>query len=252
MDGRLRNFLYRNPDLYDEVYARSNRVDVELCERAFQRHLARLPASLLDVGCGTGEDLGHFAHQGVQAVGVDLQPGMLQRAAVKYPDIEFVEADMRTLRLGRRFEAVISFGYALSNLHSDHDIAAALHSIARHANPGTLLILEALAFQADAAAVTLPRHFTLDTPRLRATAAARYEVDPHRRVLHRRRSWRGDDGELMEEDSARFRMLTPGELQAHLGEAGFGLLDLHDREFPDQEGLPSGVMVAVARCIGTP
>ncbi|MEW2373934.1 class I SAM-dependent methyltransferase [Streptomyces sp. NPDC006656] len=243
----MRNFLYRNPDLYDEVYAGTNRLDTGLCERAFQQYLGRLPGSLLDVGCGTGEDVGHFARQGVAAVGVDLQPLMLQRAKLKYPDVTFTEADMRHLDLGRRFEAVISFGYALSNLHTDTDIAATLHSIARHCTPGALLILEALALPADRAVIGLPRHFTLDTPELRARASARYDLDRRSRLLHRRRSWHDEDGMLLEEDSARFRMLTPAELRIHLERAGFDVLDVHDREHPDRADMPSGVMVALAR-----
>lgn len=252
MDGGLRNFLYRNPDLYDEVYAGTNRLDTGLCERAFHRHLGRLPSSILDVGCGTGEDLGHFASHGVEGVGVDLQPLMLQRAKLKYPDVTFTEADMRHLDLGRRFEAVISFGYALSNLHTDSDIAAALHSIARHCVPGALLILEALALPADQAAIGLPRHFALDTPQLCARASARYDIDRQNRFLHRRRSWHDGEGVLQEEDSARFRMLTPAELRRHLESAGFDVLDVHDREHPERADMPSGVMVALARHAARP
>ncbi|MCP3759129.1 class I SAM-dependent methyltransferase [Streptomyces sp. TBY4] len=251
MEGQLTNFLYRNPQLYDEVYANSHHVDVQLCERAFDRYLGGMPTTLLDVGCGTGEDVAHFAAQGVDAVGVDLQPQMLERAAAKFPGARFVEADIRSLDLGRSFEAIISFGYAIANLHSDLDIAAALHSMAAHAKTSALLLLEALAFQPDTP-LSLPSQFTIDTPGLRATAQARYEVDPGSRILHRRRSWRDESGVTTAEDFARFRMLSPEELELLLAAAGFELLELHDREFPDGESLSSSVMVATSRYTGTP
>ncbi|MGW7029103.1 class I SAM-dependent methyltransferase [Streptomyces xanthophaeus] len=246
MEGQLQNFLYRNPELYDEVYGDSHHLDVLLCERAFHRHLGGTPSSVLDVGCGTGEDVAYFATRGVDAVGVDLQPQMLQRAAQKFPGARFIEADMRSLRLGRSFEAIISFGYAIANLHSDQDIAAALQSFARHAQEGTLLILEALAFQPDMA-VARPSQFTIDTPGLRATAQAHYEVDPGRRLLQRRRSWRDAAGKPTAQDFARFRMLAPEELEQKLKAAGFELLEIHDRQSPDGEGLPSGIMVTASR-----
>ncbi len=44
-------------------------------------------------------------------------------------------------------------------------------------------------------------------------------------------------------------MLTPAELRTHLERAGFEPLDVHDREFPDRDDMPSGVMVAAARYI---
>ncbi|MGW6857847.1 class I SAM-dependent methyltransferase [Streptomyces xanthophaeus] len=250
MEGQLQNFLYRNPEFYDEVYGDSHHLDVLLCERAFHRHLGGTPSSVLDVGCGTGEDVAYFAARGVDAVGVDLQPQMLQRAAHKFPGARFIEADMRSLRLGRSFEAIISFGYAIANLHSDHDIAAALQSFARHAQEGTLLILEALAFQPDMA-VARPSQFTIDTPGLRATAQAHYEVHPGGRLLDRRRTWQNEAGTPLAEDFARFRMLAPEKLKLLLATAGFELLELYDRESPDGRGLSSGVMVTVSRYTGT-
>ncbi|MGW6940267.1 class I SAM-dependent methyltransferase [Streptomyces xanthophaeus] len=247
----MQNFLYRNPQLYDEVYGDSHHLDVMLCERAFRRHRGSTPASLLDVGCGTGEDVAHFAAQGVDAVGVDLQPQMLQRASQKFPDALFIEADMRCLSLGRSFDAIISFGYALANLHSDQDITAALQSMARHAKSGTLLVLETLAFQPDKA-VALPARFTIDTPELRATAQAHYEIQPGSRLLDRRRTWQDETGTPTAQDSARFRMLAPQELEQMLQAAGFELLELHDRKSPEDAGLPSGIMVTTSRYTTTP
>ncbi|WP_327257240.1 class I SAM-dependent methyltransferase [Streptomyces sp. NBC_01244] len=249
MEERLQNLLYRNPELYDQVYGGSHHQDVLLCERAVDRHLGGMPASLLDVGCGTGEDVAYFTARGVDAVGVDLQPRMLEHAARKFPHAVFIEADMRHLQLDRCFEAIVSFGYAVSNLHSDRDVTAALDSLARHARPGTLLLLEALTFQPEMP-VALPTRFTIETAALHATAEADYEVDPVSRLLHRRRVWRDEAGEPAAEDFARFRMFSPEEAGRLLGAAGFELLELHDRHSPDAEGLSSGIMVTTSRYTG--
>lgn len=49
---------------------------------------------VLDIGCGTGDYCGRFAEDGREAVGVDLDPWMIERARVRYPGTEFHVMDM--------------------------------------------------------------------------------------------------------------------------------------------------------------
>ena len=64
------------------------------------------PITLLHLGSGAGGHdtifKRHFA-----VTGVDLSPGMLIKARKLHPDIEYIEGDMRTLRLNRQFDAVV-------------------------------------------------------------------------------------------------------------------------------------------------
>jgi SAM-dependent methyltransferase len=79
---------------------------------------ARLVASLgvrsvLDAGCGTGRVAIELARQGLEVVGVDLDPSMLVAARAKAPSLVWVEADLATLDLGRTFDAVVMAGNVL-------------------------------------------------------------------------------------------------------------------------------------------
>lgn len=64
------------------------------------------PATVLDAGCGTGRVAIELARRGIDVVGVDLDPPMLQAARAKAPHLEWVEADLCHLALGRRFDVV--------------------------------------------------------------------------------------------------------------------------------------------------
>ena len=66
--------------------------------------LLRPGASVLDLGCGPGRIAGPLAALGHRVTGVDDGPGMV---AALPPAVEGVVADARTVRLGRRFDAVL-------------------------------------------------------------------------------------------------------------------------------------------------
>jgi SAM-dependent methyltransferase len=67
-------------DGYDEHFRETAlfRYDLDFIEEN-----AGQPGRMLDLGCGTGRHLEHFARRGWQVVGVDLSEPMLQRAAAK-------------------------------------------------------------------------------------------------------------------------------------------------------------------------
>jgi SAM-dependent methyltransferase len=101
-------------------------------------------ASVLDVGCGTGELLsrarqaGHSGH----LTGLDPAPGMLAVARAKRGDVTWVRGDVRSLDLGRTFELITMTGHAFQVLLGDGDIRAALAGFHRHLEPAGRLFFE--------------------------------------------------------------------------------------------------------------
>lgn len=65
---------------------------------------------VLDAGCGTGRVAIELARRGFTVVGVDVDRSMLAEARRRAPEIEWVEADLCELELGRRFEVVVLAG----------------------------------------------------------------------------------------------------------------------------------------------
>lgn len=80
-------------------------------EAAFVRSFE--PASVLDAGCGSGRVGIELARHGIEVVGVDVSASMLATARRTAPSIEWVEADLATLDLGRTFDLVVMAGNVL-------------------------------------------------------------------------------------------------------------------------------------------
>src|SRR2546422_71151 len=77
-----------------------------LLEKVFSGFLRRQPASLLDLGCGTGNHALILAKRGCRVTGIDSSAGMLRVARAKargQPNLVFVRADMRRVDLRRTF-----------------------------------------------------------------------------------------------------------------------------------------------------
>ena len=124
------------------------------------------PASVLDAGCGTGRVAVALADQGVDVVGVDLDASMLATAVRRRPDITWVQADLVSLDLGRRFDVVVMAGNVVlfTPPGTEADVVAAC---ARHLAPGGTLL----------AGFQLDRSYDLRTYDEHASAAGLRLVD---------------------------------------------------------------------------
>jgi SAM-dependent methyltransferase len=75
----------------------------ELKDKPFDRRLldavvARAGAGVIcDLGCGPGHVARYLRERGAKVVGVDLSPGMIERARALVPDVRFEVGDMRAL-----------------------------------------------------------------------------------------------------------------------------------------------------------
>jgi 2-polyprenyl-3-methyl-5-hydroxy-6-metoxy-1,4-benzoquinol methylase len=99
------------------------------------------PWRVLDAGCGTGRVALELARRGIDIVGVDLDPGMLEAARQKAPERTWVAADLATLDLGpsERFDAVVLAGNVLIFVEPGTETAV-VAACARHLRPSGLLI----------------------------------------------------------------------------------------------------------------
>jgi SAM-dependent methyltransferase len=104
-----------------------------------------LAGSVLDVGCGTGENALHVACLGLPVLGVDVAETALAIARAKAADreikVEFAAADALQLeRLGRRFDTVLDCGLFHTFDGSERPrYVASLASVTGH--DGTLYLL---------------------------------------------------------------------------------------------------------------
>jgi SAM-dependent methyltransferase len=97
--------------------------------------------SLLDVACGTGAHLAEL-RQWYEVEGADLSPAMLSVAGERLPGVPLHEADMRTLDLGRFFDAVICLFSSIGYVTEPAEMGSAVARLAAHVAPGGVLILD--------------------------------------------------------------------------------------------------------------
>jgi SAM-dependent methyltransferase len=131
----------RSARLYDAIYASIRDYPREAAEldRLIQE---RRPGArtLLDVACGTGAHLEYLSDYEVE--GIDLDPEMLAVARERLPDVTFHEGDMVAFDLGRRFDAVVCMFSSIGYVQTEERLRSAIGSMARHLEPGGVLVVE--------------------------------------------------------------------------------------------------------------
>jgi SAM-dependent methyltransferase len=102
--------------------------------RAIRQH-ARIPVkTLLDLGCGAGHN-DHHLQKDFKVTGVDLSETMLDLARCLNPEVEYLTGDLRSLCLGRTFDAVI-IADSITYMLNEDDLLAAFRTAYAHLNPG--------------------------------------------------------------------------------------------------------------------
>ena len=92
------------------------------------------PVEVLELGSGGGNNASHLkAH--FQLTLVDLSPPMLAVSRALNPECEHVQGDMRTVSLGRQFDAVFVHD-AVAYLTSEEDLRQAMVTAFVHTKPG--------------------------------------------------------------------------------------------------------------------
>ena len=115
------------PALY-ERHARAfdQRRDRSLFERTWlDRFLdqVRTGGSILDVGCGMGEPIArYFLTRGFHVTGVDTSPSLVALARARFATAEWIEGDMRSLGLDRKFDGVLAW-HSFFHLSAAHQRA---------------------------------------------------------------------------------------------------------------------------------
>ena len=105
------------------------------------RFLARLSpeASILDVGCGSGESISRYLiEQGFRVTGIDSSPSLIGMCKARFPEQEWIVMDMRKLSFDRRFDGILAWD---SFFHLTPEDQRPMFSIFRsHAAPGAALM----------------------------------------------------------------------------------------------------------------
>jgi SAM-dependent methyltransferase len=107
-------------------------------------------ATILELGCGTGNHALLLAKEGYSVHGVDMSSEMLEGAkerCSRLPQelaakLKFTKGDVRTVRLDEKFDVVLSLFHVISYQTTNEDLLAAFETAKTHLKPGGILIFD--------------------------------------------------------------------------------------------------------------
>jgi SAM-dependent methyltransferase len=207
---------YRQAELYDQYYGEYAEPAAWLVEEMRQR------GEVLELACGTGRLAIPLAARGLQVTGIDYTPEMLalakEKAKEKSASVEWVEGDMRSFELGRKFGSVLLLSNALWHLHEIADFEACMRCVHRHLAPGGIFVLSLFIPALDILARNPDKRYPFSSytdsnsgEEVQVMEQYRYEPDTQiGRVVH----YKGDTDEVV--GTLNLRMYFPKELDALL------------------------------------
>ena len=113
--------------------------EAEFYSKTLNNAAARPIETVLELGSGGGNNASHMKHRYQKMVLVDVSPGMLAMSRTLNPDLEHHQGDMRTVRLGRQFDAVFVHD-AVSYMTTESDVRQAIETAFVHCRPGGVVL----------------------------------------------------------------------------------------------------------------
>ena len=121
-------YLLTHPDDYEE--------EAGIFHRTFEEH-TRIPIhTMLELGSGGGANALYLKRHYEMTL-TDLSERMLAQSKTINPECRHIVGDMRTLRLGERFDAVFLHD-AVAYMTTEDDLGAAISTVAAHLKTGAM------------------------------------------------------------------------------------------------------------------
>lgn len=133
--SRYYDLLYRDKDYAGEAGYVDDLIR-RFCPEAY---------TVLNLGCGSGRHDRELTRLGYAVTGIDRSEAMLdeaRRAAAGSDLLEYVCGDLRTTRLGQRFDVVLALFHVFSYQISNADLQAAFATVREHLSPGGICLFD--------------------------------------------------------------------------------------------------------------
>jgi SAM-dependent methyltransferase len=246
-ESRWENHVFRQDyaDHYDLFYAEKDyEAECDMMEEVFRRYGKAPIKTILDLGCGTGNHAFPLAERGYEVIGVDRSGDMLGHARSKLARFEsgspasptFLQGDLRSLDLGRTFDAVLMMFAVLGYQLTNEEVLAALRTVRHHLKPAGLFICDVWYGPAVLSIRPRDKIKTIPTEDGKVIRLASGTLDIHHHlatvnyhILH----LRGRAVVSESKEAHQMRYFFPQELELFMAITGLRLLSL--RAFSDLE-----------------
>jgi SAM-dependent methyltransferase len=110
----------------------------ETFAKVIKEHSKEKPKTLLHLGCGGGHN-DYTLKKYFDVTGVDISENMLGLARKLNPEADYRQGDMRTVRLGELFDAVIIFD-SINYMLTEDELGSAFKTAYEHLKPGGVFL----------------------------------------------------------------------------------------------------------------
>jgi SAM-dependent methyltransferase len=134
-----------DPQTYDSAWTemaakgKDPHGEVAFIQRLMHRHHVDPGIAMLDAGCGTGRVAIELDSRGYRVEGTDVDPDMLGHARTKAPHLQWTQADLARLDLGKTFDLIVLAGNVILFVEPE-DRPLVSHSLSAHSKPGGLVL----------------------------------------------------------------------------------------------------------------
>lgn len=128
-------------EIYDQLYLNifDYKEDAEFVDSVLKKYKIK---AFLELGCGSGHLANLLVKKGYKITGIDLHEEMLQIARMRLPEVEFIQQDIRSLKLNRKFDAIIAMGRMFTYMTTNQDVESSIRSIASCLNPNGIFLFD--------------------------------------------------------------------------------------------------------------
>jgi len=232
---------------YDLFYGEKNyEMECDVLEEVFKRYSGLEVASILDLGCGTGNHAIPLANRGYDVTGVDRSLEMLTQARKKMhllklfdvQSLKFLQGDICTIELSQKYDAILMMFAVLGYQYENSDVSSALQTAFRHCKKGGLFIFDV--WYGPAVLAIRPsdriKIITMENGQLiRAASGSLDTLRQQAKVQYH--IWKILQDQVISESEEihTMRYFFPQELAYFVNQAGFHLLALTSFPSLDQE-----------------
>ena len=105
--------------------------------------------SILEMGCGTGAHALELVQLGFEVLGIDISLSMIEKASARRqaqperaPLVDFKVGDVRSYRVARKFDAVVSLFHVMSYQTGNDDLRDAVRTARSHLESGGIFVFD--------------------------------------------------------------------------------------------------------------
>ena len=139
----MQNGLYQNfAKFYDKIYQSKNN-DKETDFIAFVlKKYGNKGKNVMDMACGTGEQVLRLSKKGFNVIGVDLNEGMLGVAKSKSKKIKFLKGNMRTYRAHKKLDAITCLFSSINHNKNLKELRQTIENFHKNLNAGGICLFD--------------------------------------------------------------------------------------------------------------